>query len=114
MTFKEYSDEAHTYASFDKIETNGNDITFVYPTLGLAGEAGEAAEKVKKVVRNDKGVLTDEKRKEILKELGDVLWYVNETAIQLGYTLDDVANSNLFKLRDREARGVVCSEGDNR
>ena len=42
----------------------------IYPTLGLAGEAGEVAEKVKKLIRDDAGVLTDERRAAIAKELG--------------------------------------------
>jgi len=47
-----------------------------YSALGLTGEAGEIANKVKKIIRDDAGVLTDNKRSDIVAELGDVLWYL--------------------------------------
>ena len=47
----------------------------IYPTLGLTGEAGEVADKVKKVLRDNNGTFTPEKRQQIMLELGDVMWY---------------------------------------
>lgn len=90
----------------------GNNIT--YPALGLCGEAGEVAEKVKKIVRDQDGVLTEDNKKAILKELGDVSWYLTAMASELGYTLDDVLDSCETKLRGRMERGTLSGSGDDR
>jgi len=89
--------------------TNGKD-RLMENTLGLVGEAGEVAEKVKKTVRGDREL----DPKEVLKELGDVLFYVTGIANHLGYTLDDVIDQNVGKLVDRKSKGKVRGDGDNR
>lgn len=109
MTFEEYQKDSRKTALYPTIGEK-----FIYPTLGLAGEAGEVAEKIKKVMRNDGGVVSDEKKEEIKKELGDVLWYVTQLATDLGIDLDDVAKGNLEKLASRLERNVLNSTGDNR
>ena len=86
----------------------------IYPALGLNGEAGEVADKVKKVLRDNDGNFTDEKKAEIAKELGDVLWYVSTCARDIGYTLEQIANMNIEKLRSRQLRGQLNGSGDNR
>jgi NTP pyrophosphatase (non-canonical NTP hydrolase) len=86
----------------------------LYPTLGLCGEAGEVAEKVKKLIRDDAGVLTDERRAALAKELGDVLWYVAQVATEAELDLDEIAAANLDKLLSRQARGVLQGSGDER
>jgi NTP pyrophosphatase (non-canonical NTP hydrolase) len=86
----------------------------VYPTLGLAGEAGEVAEKVKKMIRDDEGVLGDERRAAIAKELGDVLWYAAQVATEAGLDLGEIAEANLAKLLSRQERGVLQGSGDDR
>lgn len=58
--------------------------------------------------------LTPEQHKAIMFELGDVLWYVNALAHELGTTLEEVARMNSNKLADRRLRGVIMSEGDFR
>jgi NTP pyrophosphatase (non-canonical NTP hydrolase) len=85
-----------------------------YPTLGLAGEAGEIAEHVKRVVRDDAGEVSDERRAAIASELGDVLWYVAALASELGLDLDQIASANLEKLLSRQRRGVLSGRGDDR
>ena len=86
----------------------------LYPTLGLCGEAGEVAEKVKKMVRDDAGVLTAERRAALAKELGDVLWYVAQVATEADLDLDVIAAANLEKLISRQERGVLQGSGDER
>ena len=53
----------------------------VYPALGLAGESGEVAEKIKKMLRDD--IPEEAVRESLVKELGDVLWYVANLAHDL-------------------------------
>ena len=79
-------------------------------TLGLYGEAGEVSEKVKKLFR-DKDKFKDE---DMLKELGDVLFYTVALANIFGGNLRKVMEMNMAKLDDREQRGVLKGSGDNR
>jgi NTP pyrophosphatase (non-canonical NTP hydrolase) len=90
----------------------GHNLT--YPALGLCGEAGECAEKVKKAIRDDGGVLSDERRVALAAELGDVLWYVAQLATEAGLDLDEIADDNLAKLLSRRDRGVLQGSGDAR
>lgn len=109
MTFNEYQAESNKTAQYPKEE-----LALYYLGLGIAGEAGEVAEKIKKILRNDNGVVSDEKKEEVKKELGDILWYMAQVGVVLGFDFDDVARTNLTKLQDRLARGVINSQGDNR
>jgi NTP pyrophosphatase (non-canonical NTP hydrolase) len=85
-----------------------------YPALGLAGEAGEVAEHAKKAIRDDGGEISAERRAELSRELGDVLWYVSQLASELGLELDAIARENLEKLFSRQSRGVLSGSGDYR
>lgn len=108
MTFDEYETEA----SSTRIYNEG--IKVIYPTIGLAGETGEVADKVKKVIRDHGGSFDESNRKEIAKELGDVLWYLTSIANDLGYSLEDIAKMNIEKIKSRQRRDVIHGEGDNR
>lgn len=86
----------------------------IYPALGMNGEAGEVADKVKKIIRDCNGEMTDEKKREIAMECGDVLWYCATLAHDLGYTLEEIGEMNKVKLKSRQDRGKLGGSGDNR
>ena len=82
--------------------------------LGVAGETGELAEKLKKMIRDDGGKLTDERKEMMKKEIGDVLWYLSQLSRVLGFKFSEAAEANINKLESRLARGVLKGSGDNR
>jgi len=82
--------------------------------LGLSDESGEVLGKFKKLLRDKRGVLTEEDKTEIVKELGDILWYIATVSHLLGSSLEEVAKKNNEKLHSRKDRGVLGGSGDNR
>ena len=99
MTMNEYQNLA--------LETAIYPQPIIYPALGLTGEAGEVADKVKKVLRDNDSQFTPEKKLEIAKEIGDVLWYCATLSHDLGYTLENIASMNYAKLRSRQVRNKL-------
>lgn len=108
MELNEYQKEALKSAFF----TGDNSV--IYAALGLAGETGEFVEQVKKGWRDDEQKITEERREAMIKELGDILWYLSLAADMLMTDLDTVATVNLEKIKDRENRNVQRGSGDNR
>lgn len=108
MTLNEYQQHALETAIYP------DDRRIIYPTLGLTGEAGEVADKVKKVIRDNGQQFTDERKLEIAKEIGDVLWYCATLSRDLGFDLEQVAQMNVEKLRSRKERHLLHGSGDNR
>lgn len=101
MNMNDYSRRAMTFAKY-KSE--------LYPFYALVEEVGEFFGKLAKEHRGDRYIPKEEK----LKELGDILWDLNACCVQMGSTLEEVAEMNLAKLEDRAERGVLKGEGDNR
>lgn len=88
---------------------SANQEALMYVALGLAGEAGEVADLVKKWYRDG------ELNKELLyKEAGDVAWYLARICRHMGWDLGGVLEDNLRKLSDRQERGVLGGNGDER
>lgn len=109
MEFKEYQQKSRQTAVYPVIGQG-----FVYPALGLAGESGEVVEKIKKIFRDQQGIVGDEQRQAVAKELGDVLWYLAQLATELDLDLNQVAQDNLYKLLSRQQRGQLHGSGDER
>ena len=108
----------------------GTPFGLMYAALGLA-EAGEVQNKVKKIFRDD-GVIelaetgevdamlahfrpvTDERKQQIAKELGGLLWYAAACCNEIGLKLSEVAAGNLIELASRAQRGTLGGSGDDR
>lgn len=104
MDFDEYQGKAKETAIYPR------EHAVFYPALGLSGEVGELNNKIKKRMRDGRELDLEDMK----GELGDVLWYLSQVATDLGLSLDDVARSNIEKLRSRKERGVLHGSGDNR
>lgn len=111
MTLNEYQERARETAQYPR---TSHLISILYTALGVAGEGGEIANTVKKILRDDNGVLTPEKRLQIVSEVGDVLWYCAMLSEELGFSLSVVAGKNLDKLRSRKERGKITGSGGER
>jgi NTP pyrophosphatase (non-canonical NTP hydrolase) len=109
MNFSDYQQKSRSTAKYPVI---GHGV--IYPTLGLTNEAGEVAGKIKKIFRDKEGKFGDSEREALQAELGDVLWYIAQVCTELNISLDDVAEANIAKLLDRQARGKIQGDGDNR
>lgn len=113
MQINDYSKQAISTLLGDH-DVKDMDATLLSQVFGLVGESGEVAEKFKKLIRDKHGRISEEDRQEILKELGDILWYVNTVSSLLGSNLEEVAQKNLNKVLSRKKRGVTKGSGDNR
>lgn len=74
--------------------------------MGLCGESGEAIDIVKKWLAQ--GHELDRER--LIKELGDVAWYLAEAATALDVSLEQILEGNIEKLRKRYPRGFSAED----
>lgn len=113
MNFDEYQKQAISTLTADHAYGDLS-AELMAQILGLVGESGEVAEKVKKIIRDKGGAISEDDRKELLKELGDILWYINAVSHLLGSNITEVAEGNLSKVLSRKSRGTTKGSGDNR
>lgn len=112
LSFTDYQLATANTAVYPEVGT-GSLMAIAYCALGL-GESGEVQGKVKKIMRDNGGIVTDEARKNIGKEIGDILWYCSQLASEADLSLEQIAQGNLDKLKDRLERGVLQGSGDDR
>lgn len=72
-------------------------VMISWNALGLAGEAGEVVDLIKKGIYHQQGIDKDK----VKKELGDVLWYLSALCKQFDFTLEEVMEANINKLKAR-------------
>jgi NTP pyrophosphatase (non-canonical NTP hydrolase) len=105
MNFKEYQLAAKETAIYP---------SSAYPRLALAEEVGEFLGVIAKCLRDKNGRMTEDDYMKLKKEAGDVLWQLAMCLRDLGIDMQDAAEMNIAKLRDRKARGVLGGSGDDR
>lgn len=116
-------DEYQTRAMSTKLDSCDN---ITYMAFGLVAEVGEIADKIAKWRRKNEAYVTDDllvfdtfhvdkaesKRASLMKELGDVLWFVAGIADHFDYSLSEVAEMNLEKLAERKTQGTIVTHED--
>ncbi len=114
MNANEYQQlAARTLIEKPDFEISPEEVMISWMAIGLAGEAGEVADLIKKGIYHQQGIDKDK----IKKELGDVLWYLSGLAKQMGFTLEEVMEQNINKLKARFPEGYSAErttfrEGD--
>ena len=106
MTIHEYQKLAMTTLN---PELSQKDV-LINGVMGLCGESGEAIDIVKKHLHQ--GHELD--REKLIKELGDIAWYLAETATALDVSLEEVLERNIEKLRSRYPEGFSAERSVNR
>lgn len=102
------------------VDENRDNLYHLNNLLRSLAKTGAEVEKFKKALRKGEKKLppikpvSAEEKKELAKEIGDVLWYCAQLSRTLGYKLSDIAAMNVEKLSSRRARGVLHGNGDNR
>ena len=87
----------------------GRDV-LINGVMGLCGEAGEAIDLVKKHLAQ--GHELD--REALIGELGDIAWYLAETARALDCDLETVLRRKVEKLQRRYPEGFSAAKSLNR
>jgi NTP pyrophosphatase (non-canonical NTP hydrolase) len=103
MNFEQYQQLSER--TIDK--TKDNKANF---SLGLAGEAGETVDIIKKYLFHGHQI----NHEKLENELGDVLWYVSAICSEFNINLEDVAKTNIKKLKERYPEGFEESKSINR
>lgn len=80
------------------------ELMLAWNAIGLAGEAGEVADTIKKAVFHRHPL----DRIELIKELGDVLWYVAALCSKMEIPMSEVMQANVEKLRRRYPDGYTA------
>ena len=129
MKLNDYADAAMRTAIYPGA---GTPMGLAYVALKMNGEAGEFAEHLGKAMRDDGygqpavlhsngntspssfDVMHPSRHNLLIKEIGDVLWYLAAACRELNVTLEDAAQINLAKLADRNTRNKLQGSGDER
>lgn len=106
MTLEEFQQESIRTMSFSQ----DSSVAQLTCALGLCEEAGEAGSLIKKFISH--GHQLDQEK--LTKELGDVLWYLSAVATLNAISLDDVAKTNVEKLKKRYPNGFKTEDSIKR
>lgn len=113
ISFNEYQEKC----ALTDVGTSAQDCLkpgWLYYVLGIGGESGELLEKIKKLFRDKNGVIDDEFKDAVIKEMGDVHWYMARLAAWFGIEYNEIPKQNIKKLFSRMERNKLHGDGDDR
>lgn len=90
--------------------TSAGDVNYEEGIIGMCSESGEVLDILKKY--NFQGHEID--RAHLIEEIGDVLWYLTETALAIDCTLEDIMDANVKKIKKRYPDGFSVEKSVNR
>ena len=106
MTINEYQRLAMTTLNPELCKKD----VLINGVMGLCGESGEAIDIVKKWLAQ--GHELDKEK--LAKELGDICWYLAETATALDLSLEEIMAANIEKLKKRYPEGFDAARSIHR
>jgi NTP pyrophosphatase (non-canonical NTP hydrolase) len=105
MEIKEYQKLAEVTSSLkdsrDDLVSYRNQGRVLMSLLGLAGETGETIDYLKKVIYHSHAM----DKEKLIREIGDITWYVSELCSALNIDLSTVLDKNISKLKARYPEG---------
>ena len=106
MTINEYQALAMRTSN----KSLSTDMNLLNGALGLAGESGEVADIIKKHMMQGHALDVEH----VAKELGDICWYIAETATAIGYDMETIMQMNIDKLLERYPDGFDTERSQHR
>lgn len=106
MTGNEYQKLAMRTCSIPYEDTGA---MLTHAVFGMCSEAGEVAGIFQKTYQGHNA-----DAQHVKKELGDVMWMVAEAATALGFTLDEIMEANIEKLKARYPEGFEAERSIHR
>ena len=101
---------ARTLIDTPGFEISGTNMMIIWNAIGLAGEAGEVCDLVKKGIFHQHGI----DREKMVKELGDVMWYIAALCTKLDMDLSVIMDANIRKLQTRYPDGYSSADSQRR
>lgn len=110
-SFNTFQTHTRTTGVYPSKEIPGAAPALSYLTLGLTGEAGEVSEHIADLTRDNNGALDADRRALLIKEVGDVSWYLTELTYHLYMNLSELADGDSIAAFQASAPGVEVYPG---
>ena len=107
MELNEYQHTVQNFAFYP------HDMGPYYTTFGMMDVVGQLAKKLKKALHDTDGEI-DLKTKQLMTvQLGDLLYFISNTATDLGVSMNDIATYNIRKLSSAKEQKIMAEYKQN-
>lgn len=106
-------DKVYEFAIMDGDDLNDDELAIggiLNACLGLSGEVGEFNDMIKKWIFHEKPLDVEHAK----KEAGDICWYLAMLCESFGWSLDEIMQMNIDKLKARYPEGFDVERANHR